>query len=161
MTNNFKKDINVPSKEIEYKEDAKDCELAKSGSCCYCKNMACYQLEQQLKAKEQECERLKNKCNEWMSKCEQETKLKEFFNEQLEAYKMEAEEGKEINAELKEKLQNTTTSLYAHIGNFDKLTKEHVYLENKYRKEIDKQRKSIERYKAENERLKFRVSWFK
>jgi hypothetical protein len=55
----------MSDKQIKYEQDAKDCELAKSGSCCYCKNFACYQLE-----------------------------------EQLEAYKMEAKEGKEINAEL-------------------------------------------------------------
>lgn len=65
---NFEKDIDVPSKQkIMYDYNAKDCEQCSSDSvCCYCKNLTCYKLE-----------------------------------EQLEAYKMEAEEGKEINAELK------------------------------------------------------------
>lgn len=58
---NFEKDINVPSKQrIMDDYNAKDCEQCSSDSvCCYCKNIACYKLEEQLKAKEQECERLK------------------------------------------------------------------------------------------------------
>ena len=149
---NFEKDINVPSKEIEYKEDAKDCELAKGGGCCYCKNIACYQLEEQLKAElksakelreytydccKQAGEELAKNSFEWDGKEKnlvvQAMELNERYDqlkkandeknellaqlgcptvgtarrltlslkEQLEAYKMEAEEGKEINAELK------------------------------------------------------------
>ena len=46
---NFEKDINVPSKNIEYHNDAKDCEQCNPDSvCCYCKNIACYQLEETI-----------------------------------------------------------------------------------------------------------------
>lgn len=63
---NFEKGINVPSKEkIMYDYNAKDCEQCSSDSvCCYCKNIACYKLEEQLKAKEQECEKLTSKCSQ-------------------------------------------------------------------------------------------------
>jgi hypothetical protein len=81
---NFEKDINVPSKEIIIDGvDVSGCECYsahREGYCGWhtpCEGDTCpYKLKwalQQLKAKEQECE----------------------------AYKMEAEEGKEINAELK------------------------------------------------------------
>lgn len=60
---NFEKDIDVPSKsKIMYDYNAKDCEQCNPDSvCCYCKNITCYKLEEQLKAKEQECEILKEK----------------------------------------------------------------------------------------------------
>ena len=48
------------NKKIMYDYDAKDCEQCSPDSvCCYCKNIACYKLEEQLKQKEQECEELK------------------------------------------------------------------------------------------------------
>ena len=81
------------------------------------------ELEDKLTAKEQECERLKNertidlvkqldqlkaendelktKLINWLGKEGLRQSEKEFYEQQLEAYKMEAEEGKEINAELK------------------------------------------------------------
>lgn len=54
------KDINAPSKsKIMYDYNAKDCEQCNPDSvCCYCKNITCYKLEEQLRAKEQECEEL-------------------------------------------------------------------------------------------------------
>lgn len=93
----------------------------------FCKNNPnCYY--KQLKAKEQECEELNNDNHTllitrqkllndlWIA----EESLKDFKEicdkqcEQLEAYKMEAEEGKEINAELKaenEELKNRVAEL--------------------------------------------------
>ena len=65
---NFEKDINVPSKNIEYHNDAKDCELAKSGSCCWCKNFACYQLEEQLKNEKHSHEHTKVWIGEYIKK---------------------------------------------------------------------------------------------
>ena len=63
---NFEKDINVPSKRrIMDDYNAKDCEQCSPDSvCCYCKNIACYKLEEQFKAKEQECEDWKETLNE-------------------------------------------------------------------------------------------------
>ena len=47
---NFEKDINVPSeRRIMDDYNAKDCEQCNSDSvCCYCKNIACYQLEETI-----------------------------------------------------------------------------------------------------------------
>ena len=40
----------MTDKQIIYECDAKDCEQCSSDSiCCYCKNIACYKLEEQLK----------------------------------------------------------------------------------------------------------------
>lgn len=80
--------------------------------CCMYRQLEYY--KEALKAKEQECERLNNIINEAKNS---KLDLKSFLvgeavqneyeeqldqlKEQLEAYKMEAEEGKEINAELK------------------------------------------------------------
>lgn len=78
------------------------------------------ELEKQLKRKEQECEELKKRISNY--KCPMDNNadycghLEDYGEllEQLEAYKMEAEEGKEINAELKaenEKLKETITEI--------------------------------------------------
>ena len=68
---------------------------------CNCKNVAvCYYKE--YKRKEQECEELKEARKN--SRCAWKSLEGTFCpeaQEQLEAYKMEADEGKEINAELK------------------------------------------------------------
>ena len=82
-----------------------------------CKGYNCYYKK--LKRKEQECEELKEKLKEMnevirteTTRCSLVNSLKtelDQLKEQLEAYKMEAEEGKEINAELKaenEELKN-------------------------------------------------------
>ena len=47
---NFEKDIDVPSKRrIMDDYNAKDCEQCSPDSvCCYCKNIACYQLEETI-----------------------------------------------------------------------------------------------------------------
>lgn len=57
----FEKDIDVPSKsKIMYDYNAKDCEQCNPDSvCCYCKNIAYYKLEEQLKAKEQKFDKVK------------------------------------------------------------------------------------------------------
>ena len=69
-----------------------------------------YKLQKQLKRKEQECEELKDEL--LTTKCMVTTQGMQYgrlheqlvqLKEQLEAYKMEAEEGYEINAELKAK----------------------------------------------------------
>ena len=104
----------------------------------------------QLKAKEQECERLSNDNHTllvtrqkllndlWIA----EESLKDFKEicdkqcEQLEAYKMEAEEGKEINAELKAEL----TRANCQIADDEIL-------------QCD-MREAIEELKAENDELK-------
>ena len=54
-----------------------------------------------IEAKEQECEESKTKLLNLLGKEGLRQSEKEFYEQQLEAYKMEAEEGKEINAELK------------------------------------------------------------
>ena len=85
-----------------YNPRDKNC-LVKGGNCD--SNISC--PYKQLKRKEQECERLNNIINEAKNS---KLDLKSFlvgeavqneYEQQLEAYKMEAEEGKEINAELK------------------------------------------------------------
>ena len=67
-------------------------------------------LEKKYKAKEQECEELKEARKN--SRCAWKSLEGTFCpeaQEQLEAYKMEAEEGKEINAELKAENEELTT----------------------------------------------------
>lgn len=105
-----------------------DCPYFVNGVCMEyldgaCENHKCdlkiiRELEQKLKAKEQECERLKerlncncfdpknnnNRCisyNRIAEDYERDLRQLDQLKEQLEAYKMEAEEGYEINAELK------------------------------------------------------------
>lgn len=52
---------------IMYDYNAKDCEQCSPDSvCCYCKNIACYKLEEQLKQKEQQCDNLQGE----ISHCE-------------------------------------------------------------------------------------------
>ena len=71
----------MTDKQIKYEQNAKDCELAKSGSCCYCKNIACYKLEEQLKAKEQECEELKKNYRKQLHKnVEKQCRINELQN---------------------------------------------------------------------------------
>lgn len=48
-------------------------------------------LIKQLKRKEQECEELKFVRDSWLSKCEQETKLREFYQDRLDQLKAENE----------------------------------------------------------------------
>lgn len=82
----------MTDKQIIYECNVKDCEQCSSDSvCCYCKNIACYELEKQLKAKEQECEELKSVRDSWISKCEQETKIKELYQDGLDRLKAEFE----------------------------------------------------------------------
>lgn len=62
MTDNFEKDINVPSKGITHTCDATDCEqYYPEHICCHCRNAEWYGLRDELKRKEQECERLEDK----------------------------------------------------------------------------------------------------
>ncbi len=102
----------------------------------YCKaHCNCvYKLEQQLKRKEQECESLnrwlpiisrlemdlgsyeKAKAIDYKSYIEQIFAELDELKEQLEAYKMEAEEGKEINAELKADIINLHFTLGKRDG---------------------------------------------
>lgn len=59
---NFEKDIDVPSKRrIMDDYNAIDCEQCTPDSvCCYCKNIACYKLEQQLQQANQKLEKIKS-----------------------------------------------------------------------------------------------------
>ena len=114
---NFEKDIDVPSKQkIMYDYNAKDCEQCSSDSvCCYCKNLTYYKLEEQLKVSEAQCEGMfvthtdlekkyeakEQECEMWKNLTVDNGAVALKYQQQLEAYKMEAEEGKEINAELK------------------------------------------------------------
>ena len=125
---NFEKDINVPSKRLDY-TDKIHIELANYEQMerDIEKIIEPYQteieaeafslptaIESILERKEQECEQIRNAYEQ----CK-ESRLKAFnkaneLEEQLEAYKMEAEEGKEINAELKaenEELKEEINSL--------------------------------------------------
>lgn len=65
-----------------------------------CEGDSCqYKLDwalQQLKRKEQEYEELKSARDSWISKCEQETKIKELYQEQLDQLKAENDKLKEI-----------------------------------------------------------------
>ena len=77
-----------------------------------------FTLWELYKAKEQECERLKEtlktKAKGWANVNDKILEEVDQLKEQLEAYKMETEEGKEINAELKaenEELKELNTRL--------------------------------------------------
>ena len=90
-------------------------------------------LSQKLKRKEQECKELKDKldccfCNpiiglddtENFKKC---VETAECFRRQLDAYKMEAEEGKEINAELRAMQKDLTFENQKFCYQIEELTK--------------------------------------
>ena len=113
-------------------------------------------LEKQLKAKEQECERLKNCSDEWMSKCEQETKLREFINEQLEQEKtlkeMYSTYYKAKHSDIKGeffKLKAENEKLREENFTFEQLIKEY----EKYGT-IEEIIEQLNKVKAENEKLK-------
>ena len=61
---NFEKDIDVPSKNIVYAQDAKDCEQYNTdntdNTCCTCRNREWHRLYEDYKRKEQECDMWKN-----------------------------------------------------------------------------------------------------
>lgn len=54
------------------------------------------ELEEKLLRKERECGGWKNRSDGWMSKCEQETKLREFIDEQLKRKERELEQEKTL-----------------------------------------------------------------
>ena len=62
-------------------------------------NSNCYY--KQLKRKEQECEELKSVRDSWISKCEQETKIKELYQDGLNRLKAELEQSREAIAKIK------------------------------------------------------------
>ena len=69
--------------------------LENEDSCCDCSdNPNCYY--KQLKAKEQECEELKSVRDSWISKCEQETKIRELYQDRLDQLKAELEQEKAL-----------------------------------------------------------------
>ena len=101
---------------IMYDYNAKDCEQFSSDSvCCYCKNLLCYEFEEQLKRKEQECEELKKHLEE-ESKLGHKAVQEEadtFFDllkaqNQLDQLKKENEELKLEN----KKLENANNALH-------------------------------------------------
>lgn len=54
----------MTDKHIIYESDAKNCEQCSSDSvCCYCKNITCYKLEEQLRRAEQKLEKIKQIIN--------------------------------------------------------------------------------------------------
>ena len=58
---------------MEYKADAKDCELCHpEGICCYCKNIPCYELEKQLDQLKAENEELKEELSTIQHNCNRE-----------------------------------------------------------------------------------------
>jgi DNA repair exonuclease SbcCD ATPase subunit len=77
---------------IEYKH----IKCTKEDCCLYCGSIYCgyvddiENLEKAYKAKEQECEILKSQRDSWMSKYEQETKIKEFHQNELDQLSKQA-----------------------------------------------------------------------
>lgn len=61
----------MTDKQIIYECDAKDCEQCSPFSvCCECKNIACYELEKQLKRKEKKLEKIKQFRHDYCMNCE-------------------------------------------------------------------------------------------
>lgn len=67
-------------------------------------------LQAQLKCKELECEGWKTRSDGWMSKCEQETKLREFVNEQLDQEQADSKKLKQTLADIKDIAERETDS---------------------------------------------------
>lgn len=87
------------------------------------------ELEEKLFLKELECEGLKNSRDEWMSRCEQEVKLREFINDQLEQFKAE---NKELKEQLKKEIEASQKWYQLHTEeHFTKLKAEQVLSEIK------------------------------
>jgi predicted RNase H-like nuclease (RuvC/YqgF family) len=81
-------------RKIMYDYNAKDCEQCNTDSvCCYCKNMACYKLEEELKRKEQECEELKDKLR---TKARGWANVNDQILEEVDQLKVENEELKQF-----------------------------------------------------------------
>ena len=89
--NNFEKDIDVPSKRrIMDDYNAKDCEQCSPDSvCCYCKNIACYNLEEQLKKEKHSHEHTKVWIGEYIKK-------HPYRKEEYEQLKAELKSSKEL-----------------------------------------------------------------
>ena len=92
--------------------------------CAYtneCKKYSdCYY--KQLKRKEQECEELKSVRYSWMSKCEQETKMKEFYQDVLDELKVENKKMEKGYVELTEIVTpyiDDFTGYNEELGGFD------------------------------------------
>lgn len=92
--------------------------------------------KKQLKLKEQECEELRNRSDEWMSKCEQETKLREFVNEQLDQLKAENEKLKKqvcgLRPELKGLIDDTCCKYNIEVKTYHEKIVEIIYHLNMY-----------------------------
>ena len=131
-----------------------------------CKGYNCYY--KQLKRKEQECEELK----EQLERADEDIKMKctrcamtnlldeqlDQLKEQLEAYKMEAEEGKEINAELKAEQDRIKTICDNHFDEYEMgcldLSDAIESLLERYDNAITGLTKQRKELKTENEELK-------
>lgn len=69
---------------------------------CTEKTDAIIALGEQLKAKEQECEELRSIRDSWISKSEQETKIKEFYQYELDRLKAKNDELEKLKQTLDE-----------------------------------------------------------
>ena len=95
--------VKIPNLETEYREKIK-------------------QLKEQLKHKEQECEELKSVRDSWISKCEQETKIRELYQDGLDQLKAENEKMSKGYAELTEIVRpyiDDFTGYNEKLGGFD------------------------------------------
>lgn len=118
--------------------------------------------KEQLKAKEQECgvleEKLERQKDYTVSYKSYVYEKEKQFKQQLEAYKMEAEEGKEINAELKaenESLENQLKSEKERFEKQDKFAAMYIQeLKNEKSSLIMKSLDKIGQFKTENYKLK-------
>lgn len=96
--------IIIDASQCEWRTGVEHCgdyECMLNKSCDYnCDWYKRRKLEQQLARKEQECEELKSTRDSWLSKCEQETKIKEFYQDEFNQLKAENEELKLIREKL-------------------------------------------------------------
>ena len=74
-------------------------------------------LEKQLARKTQECEELKSVRDSWLSKCEQETKIKELYQDELDQLKAKKEQAEQKLEKIEEycKDQNLKTDYTACV----------------------------------------------
>ena len=110
----------------------------------FCKNQPnCYY--KQLKRKEEECEELKSVRYSWMSKCEQETKMKEFYQDVLDELKAENKKMEKGYIELTEIVApyiDDFTGYNEELGGFDIVLciKELMQQLDQLKEEVEKQR---------------------
>lgn len=117
-------------------------------------------LSQQLKRKEQDCEELKSVRDSWISKCEQETKIKELYQDGLDQLKVENERLNNIIEEAKNSKLDLKSFLVGEaVQNEYEEQLENLKLDNKHLNGLlDQALKELEETRELNDENSLRVT---